>query len=322
MKSYRPAAILLLWLCVASAAWAQAFPNNSVRMILPQIPGGTSDLIGRLLAQKLGEKWGQTVVVEYKPGAAGNLGTDFVAKSTPNGYTWLFQYVGAHAINPKLFKKLPFDPVNDFIAAATVASGPFVFVINNNLPVKNMREFIDYARANPGKVNYGAQIGSVNHLLGQLMNSAAGINTVWVPYRGAADSLTNTVSGELQYNIGSAGAVVGFVKTGKIRAIATSGSRRASAFSDVPTVGESGFADLTVDSWWGILLPAGVPPDVVRKINADINAVLALPDVGERFSAVGVEPYPTTPEQFGKIVRDDIVKWSRVVVQSGIQPIE
>lgn len=311
-----------LFASYALSAFSQTFPDRPVHMLLPQIPGGTSDVLGRLLAQKLGEKWGQTIVVEYKPGAAGNIGTDAVARSAPNGYTWLFQYVGAHAINPTLFKTLPFDPVKDFTPVATVASGPFVLVASNALPVKNMREFIEYARANPGRVNYGAQVGSVNHLLGQLMNSSAGVKTVWVPYRGAADSLTNTISGELQYNIGSAGAVASFVKAGKVRALATSGSRRSAAFSEVPTMAESGFPALTVDAWWGILLPAGVPAGIVRKINSDVNAVLTVPELVERFRAIGTEPYALTPEQFAKIFRDDIVKWGAIVTQSGVPRIE
>lgn len=221
-----------------------------------------------------------------------------------------------------MFKALPFDPVKDFIPVATVASGPFVLVVNNDLPAKNMREFIEHAKANPGRVNYGAQVGAVNHLLGQLLNSSAGVKTVWVPYRGAADSLTNTISGELQYNIGSAGAVVSFVKAGKVRALATSGSKRSATFSEVPTMAESGFPDLTVDSWWGILLPAGVPADIVGKINADVNATLTLPDVIERFRAAGTEPYATTPGQFAKIVREDIAKWGAIVTQSGIPKVE
>lgn len=324
MKALRWIAVVA-WLgatALSQSAFSQAFPDRPVRMVLPQIPGGTSDVVGRIVAEKLSGKWGRQVVLDYRPGAAGNIGTDHVARSTPNGYTWLLQYVGAHAINPTMFKKLPFDPINDLTAVGTVASGPFVMVTNMDLPAKNMKEFLDLAKASPGKLNYGAQVGAINHLVGQMLNQAAGIQTVWIPYRGAADSLTDTMSGQLQFNFGSAGAVAGHVRSGRVRAIATTGSKRAPAFKDVPTFAEVGLPQLTVDSWWGLFVAAGTPADIVRKINTDLKEVLLMPDVVERFVAVGTEPYITTPEQFAKIVRDDIERWGNVFKRAGIKQVD
>jgi tripartite-type tricarboxylate transporter receptor subunit TctC len=324
MKSLRYVALAASCAAVvfSQAALSQTFPDRPVRMVLPQIPGGTSDVLGRIVAEKLSAKWGRQVVLDYRPGAAGNIGTDHVAKSAPNGYTWLLQYVGAHAINPTMFKKLPFDPVNDLTAVGTVASGPFVMVTNMDLPVKNMGDFLAFAKASPGKLNYGAQVGAVNHLVGQMLNQAAGINTVWIPYRGAADSLTDTMSGQLQFNFGSAGAVAGHVRAGRVRAIATTGSKRAPAFKDVPTFAEVGLPQLTVDSWWGLFVPAGTPVEIVRKINSDLKEVLAMPDLVQRFVAVGTEPYVTTPEQFAKIARDDIARWGEAFRQAGVKQVD
>ena len=311
--------LIVLAACYAAGANSQTFPDRPVRVVIPQIPGGTSDVLGRIVAQKLTDKWGRTVVIENRPGAGGNIGTDAVAKSAPNGYTWLLTYVGSHAINPTLYKQLPFDPVKDLAAVGTLAMAPFVLVANVDLPAKNMAEFIALARSSPGKLNYGAQHGAVNHLLGQLLNFKAGVQTVWVPYRGAADSLTDTISGRLQFNYGSAGAVAQQIRGGKVRALASTGSRRMESLKDVPTMMESGFPDLTVDSWWGLFVAAGTPPAIVRRINTDVNEVLGMPDVLERFAGVGAEPYPTTPEQFSRIAEDDIRKWRDVVIQSGVK---
>jgi tripartite-type tricarboxylate transporter receptor subunit TctC len=306
-----------LALVAVNAAGAQTFPDKPVRLVIPQTPGGSSDVLGRIIAQKLGEKWGKPVVVENRSGAGGNIGTDAVAKSAPDGYTMLLTYAGTHAINASLYRNLPFDPDKDFAAVATLATVPFVLVANVDLPVQDVKGFVALAKSKPGSLNYGAANGAVNHLLGVMLNRAAGVSTVHVPYRGAADSLNDTIGGVLQFNYASLPSVVGHVRAGKVRALAVASAKRSPALAEVPTMAEAGFPELTVDPWFGIFVPAGTPAAIVRKINADVNEALAMKDVVERFAGVGAQPLLTTPEQFAKLANDDLATWRVIVKESG-----
>ncbi len=317
LTSTRRVWLALMALAIGDAA-AQAYPARPLRFIVPQTPGGASDALARITGQKLGDQWGQQIVIDNRGGAGGNIGTDTVAKSAPDGYTWLLAYVGTHAINAALYKKLPFNPDKDFAPMATLATLPFVVIVNNNLPVKNVAELIALAKTKPGGLSYGsAGSGSVNHLLGVMLNSLGGVNIVHVPYRGAAAALTDTMSGQVQMYYASMPSVVQHVRAGSVRAIAVTSAKRSDALKDVPTVAESGFSGFDVNPWFGILAPAGTPAATVKKINTDVNQMLAQKDVIDRFANLGAVPFATTPEQFSKIARDDIVKWAKVVKESG-----
>ena len=303
---------------VTGAALAQAYPSRPIRFVVPQTPGGASDALARVTGLKLGDRWAQQFVIDNRGGAGGNIGTDTVAKSAPDGYTWLLAYVGTHAINAALYKKLPFDPDRDFAPVATLATLPFVVIVNNNLPVKNVQELIALAKTKPGGLSYGsAGSGSVNHLLGVMLNSLGGVNIVHVPYRGAAAALTDTLSGQVQMYYASMPSVVQHVRAGAVRAIAVTSAARSDALKDVPTVAESGFPGFDVNPWFGILVPAGTPAAVIGKINGDVNQMLAQKDVIDRFTNLGAVPFSTTPAQFSRIAHDDIVKWAKVVRESG-----
>jgi tripartite-type tricarboxylate transporter receptor subunit TctC len=297
---------------------AQAFPSKPVKIVVPQTPGGASDALARIVGQKLSERWGQPVVIENKAGAGGNLGTDFVAKSPADGYTLLMSYVGTQAINGSLYRGLPYDPYKDFATVATVATVPFALVVNQNFPPKSVSELVTYARAHPGQVNFGsAGNGSLNQLLGEMVNMSQGIKLVHVPYKGAAGALTDTIAGQIQMTFSSLPSVAGHIRGDKLRALAVTGARRSAAFPNVPTLGESGLAGFELSPWFGLLAPAGTPDVIVRKINADVAEVLHDKDLLEKFAAAGADPYATAPDQFARILLDDIQKWSQVVKTSG-----
>jgi len=318
MKMYRWMTALLGAYAIASAA--QTFPDRTVHIVIPQLAGGSSDVIGRILAEQLSEKWKQAVIIENKPGANGNIGTDYVAKSKPDGYTWLLTYSGSHAINPALYKQLTYDPERDLVAVGALATLPFVLLVNPQVPAKDLQQFIAYVKSKPGEINYGAQTGSLNHLMMEMLNQSTGMKTVFIPYRGAPDSLTGTISGILQYNYSSLGSVIGHIRAGTLRPLAVTSSKRSPVLKDVPTVAEAGFPELTTDSWWGLFVPTGTPPDVVRKISTDVNELLKRPDVARRFAEFGAEPYITTPEQFARIAHDDMEKFRVVLDKSGVKP--
>ncbi len=318
-RSIRQMLVAAAAACVLCPAMGQTFPDRPVHVVVPQLPGGSSDLIGRILAEYLREKWKQPVLIENRVGANGNIGTDYVAKSAPNGYTWLLTYSGSHAINPALYKKLPYDPQRDLIAVATVAQLPFVLVSHPDLPVRDVKDLVALAKSKPGQLNYGAQNGAINHLIGEIFNRTAGVKTVQIPYKGAPDSLVDTVSGLLQFNYASLGSVIQFIRSNKVRPLAVTSAKRSAFLKDVPTVAEAGYPALTTDSWWGILLPTGTPPDIVNKINADVNEALRRPELMTRFATFGAEPYLTSPEQFAKVANDDIVRFRAIVEQSGVR---
>ena len=308
----------LVLMAGAGGAAAQPFPAKPVRIIVPQTPGGASDLLARVVGQKLSERWGQPVVVENRAGAGGNVGTDYVAKSPADGYTLLMSYVGTQAINGSVYKSLSYEPFKDFAPVATLATVPFALVVNQSFPAKSAGELIAFARTHPGQVNFGsAGNGSLNHLLGEMVNMNQGVKLVHVPYKGAAGALTDTISGQIQMTFSSLPSVAGHIRSDKLRALAVTGVRRSATFPNVPTFTEAGVPGLELSPWFGLLAPAGTPEAVVRKINADVAELLRDKDVLERFAGAGAEPYVTQPEQFGRILQDDIQKWSQVVKASG-----
>ena len=297
-------------------AAAQSFPTKSVRIIVPQTPGGASDALARIIGQKLSEKWGQPVVIDNRPGAGGNIGMDLVAKSPADGYTLLLSYVGTHAINGSLYKNLPFDVEKDFVPVATLATLPFVAVINPNVPVTNMQELAALARKQP--VYYGsAGNGSVNHLLGEMFNSAANVKLTHVPYKGAAPAMADLLGGQIQVVFTSMPSVAQHIRAGTLRPLAVTSAKRSETFRDLPTIADSGYSGFDVDPWFGLFAPGTTLPAIVKQINADVNASLKTREVTEKFSAQGAEAYESSPEQFAALVKTDITKWSKVVKDSG-----
>ena len=297
-------------------AQAQVFPAKPVRIVVPQTPGGASDALARIVGQKLSEKWGQPVVIENRAGAGGNIGMDLVAKSPADGYTLLMSYVGSHAINVSIYKKLPFDPEADFVAVATLANVPFVAAANAALPVGNMKELAAYAAKNP--VSFGsAGSGSVNHLLGEMFSTLSQSKMLHVPYKGAAPALTDLIAGQTQLVFTSLPSVAQHIRAGTVKGLAVTGSKRAQAFRDIPTIAESGYPGFVINPWFGLFAPKGTPPAIVRQINADIKKVLEDKDVMDRFATLGAEPFDSTPQEFTAMLQADIAKWAIVVKSSG-----
>lgn len=316
-NSIAGAALLgLLGALSGTLSQAQSFPTKPVRIIVPQTPGGASDALARIVGQKLSEKWGQPVVIENRAGAGGNIGMDAVAKAPADGYTLLMSYVGSHAINVSIYKKLPFDPEADFSAVATLANVPFVAAANAHLPVSNMKELAAYAAKNP--VSFGsAGNGSVNHLLGEMFSTTSQIKMLHVPYKGAAPALTDLIAGQTQLVFTSLPSIAQHIRSGTVKGLAVTGSKRAKAFKDIPTIAESGYPGFVINPWFGLFAPKATPPAIIQKINADIKKILEDKDTIDKFSVLGAEPYETTPQEFAAVLHADIQKWAAVVKTSG-----
>ena len=316
LKGYALTAISI----VATSSFAQrtAWPDKPVKIVIPFAAGGTADVVARLLAAALAERLGQPVVVESKAGANGIIGADSVAKAAPDGNTLLL-HSSAHAINASLYKKLPFDTERGFVAVApVVAPGVFVIVVHPSLPVRNLREFVDFARAKPDAVSYGsAGIGNGLHLAGEMLGQMAGIKLLHVPYKGAAPILNDLVGGQIQMMFNSPLAVQAFVRDGKLRLLAQTGLKRASALPDVPTVAESGLPGLgsyEASSWYGLYAPAGTPADIVARLNAETVHAMNQPEVMDKLAALGTGPLPsTTPAQFAAFTHGEIERYARVI---------
>ena len=311
-------AFILSSLLVTPAA-AQPYPSRVVKLIVPQTPGGATDVFARKIGQLLSEKWGQPVVIENRAGAGGVVGTDVVAKSAPDGYTLLVTYAGSQAINPSLYPKIPFDSVKDFQTIATLASTPFVLIVHSKLPAKDLAEYVALARARPDALTYASSgNGSVNHLLGEMLKTEAGIKMLHVPYRGVAPAITDVIGGQVDSAFSSVPSVLQMVQTDKVRALAITSAKRVAAAPEIPTIAESGFPGFDVNPWWGILAPAGIDVTIVRKINEDVANILRTKEMIDFLAAQGAEPLITSPEAFLKILEADVVKWAKVVKSAGV----
>ena len=298
----------------APLAGAEPFPSRTVKFVVPQTPGGATDVFARKFAQVLSEKWGQPVIVENRAGAGGMVGTDAVAKSAPDGHTLLVTYAGSQAINPSLYLKIPFDSVKDFQTVATLAVTPFIFIVNTKLPAKDIGEFIALARSKPEALTYASSgNGSVNHLLGEMLKSESGIKMLHVPYRGVAPAITDVIGGQVDSAFSSVPSVLQMVRSEKVRALAISSAQRIAAAPEIPTIAESGFPGFDVNPWWGILAPAGTDMAIVRKINSDVESILRTREMIDFLAAQGGEPLVTSPEKFLEILQADIAKWAKVV---------
>ena len=315
-------ALLLLALVQAAlipcAAWAQPYPSKPIRFIVPITPGGSNDVLARTIAQKLSEAWRQPVVVENKPGAGMNLGADMVAKSPADGYTWLLGANNIFVTNPHV-GKMPFDVFKDFTPVTQVALVPFVLVVNPALPVKNVAELVEYAKKNPTAVYYGSSgNGSPQQLAAEMLNYTAGIKMQHVPYKGAVPAITDLLGGRIQVFIGAVNSLMPFVKEGKLRLIAGAGGQRFAAFPDLPAIAET-VPGVALDVWLGVFMPAGVPRDIVAKVNADIAQLLQSPEVKANLGAQGIEPAPSTPEALAQTIRDDYARWGKVIREANIK---
>ena len=311
-------AALVLLIGLALPIGAQEYPAKLVRLIVPQAPGGATDVFARAVGQRLSARWGQPVVVENRAGAAGTLGTDVVAKSPPDGYTLLVTYAGSQAINPSLYPKLPFDSVKDFQTVATLAVTPFFLIVNPGVPAKDLREFIALARKKPDAITYASSgNGSVNHLLGEMLKLETGIRMLHIPYKGVAQLITDVMSGQVDAGFASVPSVLQHVNSGRVRAVAVTSAKRISVAPGVHTVAESGAPGFDVNPWWGILAPAGTDMRIVRKINGDVAELLKTAEMQSFFRAQGAETFLTTPEELLKILVADVNKWAKVVKASG-----
>ena len=301
-------------------ATAQSYPQRPIRFVIPYAPGGNTDMIGRVLGAKLTESMGQTIVVENRGGAATLIGAENVAKSPPDGYSMLLATSTTLAINPHLYKTLPYDPLTDFTPVILVARIPMVLVVHPALPVKTVKEFIALAKARPGEINYATSgPGGSGHMAGELFRMVAGVNLVHIPYKGAPPALNELIAGQVQVMFGTILATAPHVRAGRVRAIAITGPQRSNALPEVATFAEAGFAHYDASSWNGILVPAGTPRAIVERLNAELVRILASPLVLERLAPDGAIPVPTTPEEFSAFIRSEIVKWAKVVKAANIR---
>lgn len=304
---------------VASQAWAQAYPDRPVRVVVPFPAASATDVLARTIGQKLSEKWRQPVVIDNRPGAGGNLGTDLAAKAPADGYTILMGTV-ANAISATLYKKLSYNFIKDFDPVTMVATTPLVLVANPKFPGSTVKDVISYARAKPGELNFSSGgTGTSNHLAGEMFKSMTGINMVHVPYKGTPAAYSDLLAGQVSLMFDNIVAVMPHIKAGSLKPIAVTSANRVPSLPDVPTMAESGVPGFDAVSWIGAMVPAGTPKDIISKINTDMVAVLNMPDVKERLAASGAELKPSTPEQLAEHIRKEIDKWGKAVKSSGAQ---
>lgn len=311
----------LILALAAGFAGAQNFPQKPVRMVVPYTPAGPVDFTTRVLQPKLQERWGQPVIVDNKPGASGMIGGEFVAKSLPDGYTLLVGTIQSHAMNVGTIKKMLYDPQKDFTPITQVTRANWVLAVHPSLGVNSFRALVDYIRARPGKVSYGSSgIGGTSHLAFELLGAASGLQMLHVPYKGTAQALNDVIQGQVQMIIGDLPTVLPQIKAGRVVGIAVTGSVRAPLAPDLQTIAEGGVPGFDVQPWQGVFGPPGMPADLVRKINADIVAVLRMPEVRDRFSTSGVETAGSTPDEFAALVQREVGRWTEGARVAGIKP--
>lgn len=298
---------------------AQSYPAKPIKIVVPYPPGGFNDTLGRTLAAKFTEEWGQPAIVENKPGANTLIGSDYVAKAAPDGYTLLI-VAFPFAVAPSLIKNMPYDTVKDFAPVALAAQSPNLLVVNPSLPVKTVAELVAMAKAKPDSLSYASTgNGSSNHISMELFKSLAGVRIVHIPYKGSAPAVTDLLGGQVHVMFDNAPNVLLQVKAGRLRALAQTGATRSSIAPDLPTVAEAGVPGYELTVWFGLVAPAGTPREVIQKLNAEVLKILAMPDVRERFLSQGVEPLGSTPEQFGDHIKAQMAKWGKVVRDAGVQ---
>lgn len=304
----------------AAAATSDAYPTRPIRIVVAYTPAGTTDILARLIGQKMTESWGQSVIVENRPGANGNIGTEIAARATPDGYTILMATAATHSINNTLYPKLSWHAERDFAPVSLVAVVPNLLVVNNALPVKSVKELIAYAKANPGKLTFGSPgIGATAHLSMELFKTLTGTSMVHVPYKGSAGVLADVTGGQIQLAMDNIPVYLPQAKAGKIRALAVSSPKRAAAAPDIPTVAEAGVPGFEALSWFGLVAPAKTPAATVSRLAAETQRILKLPDVSERIVALGAQPVGGTPQEYAAFIKSEIQKWQKVIRSAGVK---
>ena len=321
LKSFcrHAAASALLFVAIAAGALAQQYPNKPIRLLVGFAAGGPSDVAARVISQKLAEKWGQQVIVDIRPGAAGNIATELAAKAPPDGYT-LLEPAFAHAVNPILYPKLPFDATRDFAPILLFASIANLLVVHPSLPVHSVKELIAFAKTRPDQLTFGsAGSGTASHFAGELLNTMGGVKITHIPYKGLAPAHTEVIGGQLSLMFD--GLVTGLpaAKAGRLRALAVTTLKRWQGAPDIPTMSEAGLAGFEVNSWYGLLAPAGTPREIITRLNTEVARSLREPDARERLYSIGAEPMSGTPEQFAAYIQSEMTKWAKVVKAANIK---
>jgi tripartite-type tricarboxylate transporter receptor subunit TctC len=310
--------LLSLTFACCSPAAAEDYPSRPIRLIIPFPPGGSNDIVGRIVAQQLGQKLGQTVFVDNRAGAGGVVGTDVGAKAAPDGYTLLIVSI-AHAVDPFIYKE-PYDPIKDFVPVAILATGTNVMTVNPSVPVHSVKELIDLAKAKPGFLNYAsAGIGSFQNLSGELFKVMAGVDIVHVPYKGGGPSMLAVIAGEAQLMFSSIVQTVPNIQAGRLRALATGGAKRSPIMPELPTIAEAGVPGYVASDWWGILAPAGTPQPIVAKLHGAIEEVLRSEDTKKNLDEQGATPLHMSSAEFGAYIKSEMTKWGPVVTKAGIK---
>lgn len=322
MKRSMPALVALSGLFVigtaAAPANAQSYPAKPVRMIVPFPAGGATDIVGRLIAQKLSESFGQQVIVDNRGGAGGTIGSDLAAKSPPDGYTMLLGTSSTHAVAPSLYSKLPYDPVKDFSPVTLAATATILLAVHPSVPARSVKELISLAKRQPNALSFASSgNGGISHLVGEQFKSMAAIEMLHVPYKGDTPALVDLVSGQVHLMFGTAVSFLPYVKAGRLNALAVTNPKRSPVVPNVPTVAESGLPGFDALQWFGVFVPAGTPKDIVSRLHGEIIKSLKLPDVRERLASLGAEVVGNSPEQFASFQKADSAKWAKVVKQSG-----
>ena len=309
--------VALLPLCMSTALWAQNWPAKPIRMIIAFPPGGPTDLVSRVLAQRLSEQLGQQVIVDNKPGAGGNIAAELSAKAAPDGYT-VFYNTSAIVIGPALYGKVNYDPLKDFAPVALTASVPLVLVVNPQLPARSVKEFLDLAKSRAGALNYSSSgTGTITHLASAMMSTQMGLQTQHIPYKGSAPGLVDLVAGQTQFMIDTMNTVLPYARDNRLRGLAVTGSKRSALMPELPTLAESGMPGFEAAAWQGIVVPTGTPADIIQKLNAEVNKALAHPDVRSRLAAQGADILGGSPAEYAAYLRTEIPRWAKAVKDSG-----
>ncbi len=321
-RTFRHAALISAALAVIGVAGAQAqsFPAKPIRVVVPFAPGGTSDILARLIGAKINESLGQQVIVDNRPGASGNIGTELVAKSPPDGYTLVLMDVGNLSISPSIFPKLPFDIIKDLAPVTVVSYSPHLLCVHPSVPAGTVKQLIALAKSKPGQLNYGSTgLGSAPHMAGLLFAQRTGVNWVYIPAKGGAQSILDVASGQADVLFNGMLATLPHVRNGKLKLIAVSSEKRMPALADVPTVGESGVPGFVTGSWQGILAPAGTPRDVVVKLQSEVARIVRVPEINEKLSQQGAEPIANSPEQMGEWLKSEQARWAKLIRETGFK---
>jgi tripartite-type tricarboxylate transporter receptor subunit TctC len=327
MRWKLPSLKMLLGVAAVLSAWsdlsrveAQTYPNHVITIVIPFAPGGSTSIVGRVIADRMGQLLGQNIILDHRPGAGGTVGTKYVSKSDPDGYTLLLGYTGTLAIGPSLYKEVGYDPTRDFAPIGMIGNAPSVVAVHPSFPVKSIPELIAYAKANPGKVNFGsAGVGSVNHITGEYFARSAGITLVHIPYKGTGPALTDLLGGHIPMALAPIPPVHANVEAGALRALAVTGKNRSSLMPDVPTIAEMGLSGFEASLYYGLVAPPGTPRPIIDKLNTALRDALASDEVKQQLGADGTEITPSSPEEYAAFIGKDEKKWSELVKASGVE---